>query len=391
MNIRSGVKSIGAGFLIAAISSIAWSQEKTGLPEFFGFYALDGVQNVAIYEGQGSEGAKSTVVNGYSIPQNSKFQDTRPQIATSARFLLFYSNSGEMVQSMSLYRLPVVRHIIETQTATAFSPPTRQVVDSPNVSLLARTQELAFKLLAKPVPNQPQMVELVASPKLTPGLYVVEYSPNGKDGWFATFAVTSASEVGTPYCLDLILPGGPGGLFFRANSELAANVPLLAPNDYSQCDSSSQASGNPSTVAAAESNTSSPRPDAIPWTDPATRLTWTSRDNGEDISLGSAVDYCKNLKLGGYANWRLPEVDELKGLHKWSSNDKLENSGLQPDDPNLYVHIKGGIKLSGVQWSNTWKSPTLAFVIDFSNGIKNVRNPQAWGSGSMRALCVRNP
>lgn len=244
MNSALAAKSLGAALLALALSGTCQAQGNGGLPEFFGFYALDGGHTVALYEGQGSEGTKSSTIEWYSIPKNSKLQDTRPEISTSARFVLFYSNSGEMIQAISLYRLPVVQRVIESVPATAFAPPTRKVDDTPNTALLAGIPELAFKLLAKPVPGQPQMVELVASPRLTPGLYVAEYSPSGKDGWFAIFSVTSASETENQFCVDLILPGGPGGQFFRANSELGATVPLLAAYDYSKCGSSDRVRGN---------------------------------------------------------------------------------------------------------------------------------------------------
>jgi hypothetical protein len=104
--------------------------------------------------------------------------------------------------------------------------------------LLAAIPELNFKLLAKPVPNQPQMVELVASPKLTPGLYVVQYNPSGGNGWFAIFSVAASVETENPFCLDLVLPGGPRGLFERANSELNSTVPPLASFRYTKCDAS---------------------------------------------------------------------------------------------------------------------------------------------------------
>jgi hypothetical protein len=238
MNIRVALKSVGIVLLAMAFGSMGWSQEKTSLPEFFGFYALDGGQNVALYEGQGSESAKSAGIEWYSIPQNSKLQDTRPQVSTSARFVLFYTNSGEMIQSLSLHRLPFVRQIIETLPADAFSPPSRRVIDSPKLPLLAAIPELNFRLLAKPVPNQPQMVELVASPQLTPGLYVVQYSPSGANGWFAIFSVAASAEAESPFCLDLVLPGGPRGLFERANSELNSTVPALASYRYTKCDMS---------------------------------------------------------------------------------------------------------------------------------------------------------
>lgn len=244
MNIQVALKSVGIGLLVMVSGSMGWSQGNAGLPEFFGFYALDRGRNVAIYEGKGSEGAKSAEADEYSIQQNSKFRDTMPQVSTSARFLLFYSNSGELAQSMWLYRLPFVRQIIETLPPDAFNPPTRHVIDSPNVSLLARIPELAFTLLAKPVPNQPQMVELVPSQGLAPGLYVIGYGIPGQSGWAATFAVTSSSEEEHPYCMDLILPGGPRGLFERANSELNTWAPLLASYRYAKCTSETLNRGN---------------------------------------------------------------------------------------------------------------------------------------------------
>jgi hypothetical protein len=255
MNIRVASKSVGIGLLVIAFGSISWSQEKTSLPEFFGFYALDAGQSVALYEGQGTESAKSAGIEWYSVPQNSKLHGTGPQVSTSARFVLFYSNSGEMIQSMSLHRLPFVRQIIETLPASAFSPPSRRVIDSPKSPLLAAIPELSFKLLAKPVPNQPQMVELVASPKLTPGLYVVQYS--GTNGWSSIFSVAANAEAESQFCLDLVLPGGPGGLFERANSELNAPVPALAAYRYKTCDSGDVAGAAPQTnVNSGERNTS---------------------------------------------------------------------------------------------------------------------------------------
>ena len=44
------------------------------------------------------------------------------------------------------------------------------------------------------------------------------------------------------------------------------------------------------------------------------------RSNNADLDYGEAVDYCKNLKLGGFSNWRLPEIEELQGISDPSSN-----------------------------------------------------------------------
>jgi hypothetical protein len=392
MNIHVALKSVGIVLLAMAFGSMGWSQEKTSLPEFFGFYALDGGQNVALYEGQGSESTKSAGIEWYSIPQNSKLRDTRPQVSTSTRFALFYSNSGEMIQSMSLHRLPFVSQIIETLPADAFSPPSRRVVDSPKLPLLAAIPELAFKLLAKPVPNQPQMVELVASPKLTPGLYVVQYSPSGGNGWFATFSVAVSLEAENPFCLDLVLPGGPRGLFERANSELNSTVPSLASYRYTKCDSSGPTSGAP-VIGNSSAPSGGVSPSAAPpWTDSATGLMWTRSDNNADLDFDHAVSYCKNLNRGGFSDWRLPEIDELKGLYDPSLNVPVN----RPDVVALHIpgqpgpaHIKGHIWISGGEMSNTGKPPADLEAFDFGVGkvyFRKSSKPQR----QIRALCVRD-
>lgn len=380
--------------LICVSGSASWSQGNAGLPEFFGFYALDGGQTVAIYEGQGS-GGKSSGIQWYSIPQNSALRDTRPEISVGARFVLFYSNAGEMIQAMTLYRLPYVRNIIETLPADAFSPPSRRVVSSPKLPLLAAIPELAFKLLAKPIPNQPQMVELVASPKLSPGLYVVQYSPSGTNGWFALFSVGPSAEADSSFCLDLILPGGPRGLFERANSELNSTVPSLASYRYSKCDSSGVANSSSGSSSASENSGGvSPTSDqAPPWTDQSTGLMWTRSDNAADLDFDGAVSYCRNLNRAGFSDWRLPEIDELRGIYDSSSNVPVN----RPDLVALHIrgvpgpaHIKGDISISGIEISNTGKPPADLQTFDFGLGkVKPIKSNKR--HAYMRALCVRKP
>ncbi len=392
MNIRFALKSIGTGLLVMAVCSTAWAQEKSSLPEFFGFYALDGGQTVAIYEGQGSKSAKSSEIKWHSIPKDSNFRDVRPQISTSARFVLFYTNAGEMIQSISLYRLPYVRNIIETLPADAFSRPSRRVVASPKLPLLAAIPELAFKLLAKPVPNQPQMVEFIASPELTPGLYVVQYSPSGANGWFAIFSVAAGTEAESPFCVDLVLPGGPRGLFERANSELNSTVPALASYRYLKCDSASVAnSSSESPLAPGNSGVLPTSDQAPPWTDQSTGLMWTTSDNAADLDFGGAVAYCKNLNRAGFSDWRLPEMDELKGIYDPSSNVPVNRPDLValniPGVPG-FAHIKGHISISGIEISNSSTPPADIQAFDFGRGkVKSIKSnkPHRY----MRALCVR--
>jgi hypothetical protein len=45
-------------------------------------------------------------------------------------------------------------------------------------------------------------------------------------------------------------------------------------------------------------------------TDTRRQIMWQKGDNGEQVTFEEAQRYCKNLRLGSYAGWRLPEPDE---------------------------------------------------------------------------------
>jgi hypothetical protein len=45
-------------------------------------------------------------------------------------------------------------------------------------------------------------------------------------------------------------------------------------------------------------------------TDTKQNLMWQKGDNGKEVSFVEAESYCKSLRLGGYADWRLPNPDE---------------------------------------------------------------------------------
>ena len=49
-----------------------------------------------------------------------------------------------------------------------------------------------------------------------------------------------------------------------------------------------------------------------PWTDPDTNLTWSSLKDG--LSWDEAGSYCNSLNEGGYSDWHLPTIDELRTL-----------------------------------------------------------------------------
>ncbi|MGD0683043.1 MAG: DUF1566 domain-containing protein [Terracidiphilus sp.] len=111
------------------------------------------------------------------------------------------------------------------------------------------------------------------------------------------------------------------------------------------------------------------------WTDPATGLIWMKKDNGIDVDWHQATDYCQNLRLAGYSNWRLPTIDELAGIYEKTQDDDHWNN-------------KGRIKTSGFIWSRN-QGEYSGSMASFSFGLGKQYSWYSSTAGT-RALCVRH-
>ena len=111
------------------------------------------------------------------------------------------------------------------------------------------------------------------------------------------------------------------------------------------------------------------------WTDPETRLMWTKKDNGSNVTWQQAMDYCRNLQLAGHSDWRLPTIDELQGIY----------------DPNANVdgwHVKGNLQLSAWHWSSSQGTASgEAWAFAFNDEKR--ASGRLGNSSYLRALCVR--
>ena len=61
-------------------------------------------------------------------------------------------------------------------------------------------------------------------------------------------------------------------------------------------------------------NTATSSANKVYWKDPVTHLMWQKHIQDKTMNWKEAVAYCKKLTTGGYKDWHLPSIDELRSL-----------------------------------------------------------------------------
>jgi len=129
------------------------------------------------------------------------------------------------------------------------------------------------------------------------------------------------------------------------------------------------------------------------WTDSATGLTWAGRDNGRDVNWKSATKYCRDLRLAGYADWRLASLADLEGIYD-KNVEAPGRAGPPEHDRPFTWHVKGNLFLTGNQWSSTRLGDDrghpsgYASRFDFNEG-RVFNGDEITFHTNKRALCVR--
>lgn len=95
-------------------------------------------------------------------------------------------------------------------------------------------------------------------------------------------------------------------------------------------------------------------------TDVSTGLTWHQELNDDEVTWEDALDYCENLTIAGYDDWRLPNVNELQSI--------VDYKKANPSVDGMLPVISGDF--AGSYWSSTTASSSVvyALTIDFNNG-----------------------
>lgn len=110
-----------------------------------------------------------------------------------------------------------------------------------------------------------------------------------------------------------------------------------------------------------------------------TGLMWQKKDDNHKRTWEDAISYCKGLSLGGYSDWRLPNIGELKSIIDTRNKPPTINTTYFPNTN------------SSDYWSSTKNTDPAgmfdkkAWYVNFFNG--GMQDDYFLGSGYVR--CVR--
>jgi hypothetical protein len=103
--------------------------------------------------------------------------------------------------------------------------------------------------------------------------------------------------------------------------------------------------------------------------DTKTGLMWAARDDGKGIDEQDAVGYFENFRGGGYADWRMPTVDELETIY-------------DPDLQNRQgFHVTRLIDITG-EWVWCSEGPEFITTFNFKDGSRPLAFFEGPGSGT---------
>ena len=119
--------------------------------------------------------------------------------------------------------------------------------------------------------------------------------------------------------------------------------------------------------------------------DGSSGLQWTQQGNGEEINHPDSVDFCENLSLAGFDDWRLPTLEEAITLFRPEGKPKNRYSYRDKDYP-LRIDDAFSLSAPGIWTSSaSYRGQPTAYL--YSSG-----RDFSWRGDHknfQRVLCVR--
>lgn len=120
------------------------------------------------------------------------------------------------------------------------------------------------------------------------------------------------------------------------------------------------------------------------YVDAATGLTWSTKDNGKDVNVADAVQYCRALRADARSDWRLPTIEELESLQNPDGKGSKNVSSV--DGTASIDHGEERPLLTGDPWSSNLVDFRHWWYLSRKSGTRVFDEP---GFGrAKRALCV---
>jgi len=116
-------------------------------------------------------------------------------------------------------------------------------------------------------------------------------------------------------------------------------------------------------------------------------LMWSSKDNGENISIQQAKKYIAEFRLAGYKNWRIPTISELETLHLVGSNNDTPPGPGCSGDYDIHPFISLSCCCPWALQDNGTRAASFPFITGIANGT--MWHHKSGRSGN-RILPVRN-
>ena len=134
-------------------------------------------------------------------------------------------------------------------------------------------------------------------------------------------------------------------------------------------------------------------------TDKFTDLMWQQAGSSSNLTWEQSLAYCENLNLGGYTDWRLPTIKELRSLVDFSRYSPSINTTFFPNTQTFYCSSTTYTKDTYNAWGVYFNDGYDGYGSKVNGGyVRAVRGGQAKSAaGSLAAsftssgLCVYNP
>jgi tetratricopeptide (TPR) repeat protein len=225
---------------VALLFVVSLPSARCQVPEFFGIYANVDGKLASLIGGKGTFAPTQSNLQIYDfLKMSAETENVLVFQGRDMRFLVFDAAVADTSARLEVYKLPYARNLITRPDALAqvgglldqVSGRVKPGSQPPSTAsplgkyVVAKTDSLKVELLQKPVPGQPQMIQLVPASDLEAGIYCV-FAVRSQGGQQVLVGQLfewkgQAGSAATPYCIDLAVTGGFGGLINASDARMA--------------------------------------------------------------------------------------------------------------------------------------------------------------------------